>query len=130
MLEDIKAIESDILQDEEYIKKYYCVDDAIRNLSSFTLISRPYNKDLSILSRYLAKEYSSVAKLKATSTNVKVNVKTELTKGSHVSYINSLVSTSIKRIQTIELKKEDRFDIFQEILNRVSNAKIGSTINV
>ena len=129
MLEDIKAIESDILQDEEYIRKYYCVDDAIRNRSSLTLISRPYIKDLSILSRYLAKEYSSVAKLKATSTNVKVNVKTELTKGSHVSYIDSLVSTSIKRIQTIELKKEDRFDIFQEILNRVSNAKIGSTIN-
>ena len=27
MLEDIIAIEADILQDSEYIKKYYCADD-------------------------------------------------------------------------------------------------------
>ena len=38
------------------------------------------------------------------------------------------MNTSILRIESIELKNEDRVDIFLQILNRVSNAKIGYTI--
>ena len=52
MLQDIKAIESDILQDHEYIKRYYFIDDAIRNEGSLFLIARPYINELSILSRF------------------------------------------------------------------------------
>ena len=45
-----------------------------------------------------------------------------------MAYINSLVNTSTERSVSTELKNEDRVDIFLEILNRVSNAKIGSTV--
>jgi len=128
MLHDIQAQESDILQDSEYVKKYYCVDDAIRNKGRLTLIARPYIKDLSILSRFLSQQYKSPENLRVNSQNVKRNVIKELTQGSHLSYINALVNTSILRIEAIELKNEDRVDIFLQILNRVSNAKIGYTI--
>ena len=50
LLQEIKALESDILQDDDYVKIYYLVDDAIRNKGSFTLITRPYISELSILS--------------------------------------------------------------------------------
>ena len=52
MLEDIKAIEAGILQDSEYIKTYYCVDDEIQDKSRLTLISRLYVKNLSILNKF------------------------------------------------------------------------------
>ena len=63
MLEDMKVLEIDILQDSEYIKRYYCVDDAICNNSTITLISKPYIKDLFILSRFLTEQYKSAEML-------------------------------------------------------------------
>ena len=104
MLEDIKAIEADILQDSEYIKRYYCVDDAIRNKSKLTLISSPYIENLSILSKFISEQYKSAESLRATSHNVKKVVLKELIEGSHLSYINSLVNTSIERKVSTELK--------------------------
>ena len=50
LIQDIKALESDILQDDDYVKIYYLVHDVIRNKGSFTLIARPYMSELSILS--------------------------------------------------------------------------------
>ena len=74
MLQDTKAIESDILQDHEYIKRYYLIDDAIRNKGSLTLIARPYINELSILSRFLSEKYNSCDSLRASSQNVKKGV--------------------------------------------------------
>ena len=42
--------------------------------------------------------------------------------------MNTLVNISNVRVVSIVLKNEDRLDIFSEILNRVSNAKIGRTV--
>ena len=42
ILEDIKAIESDIIQNPEYIRRYYFTDDTIRNKGSLTLIAPSY----------------------------------------------------------------------------------------
>ena len=41
MLRDMKALEADIIQDEDYIRRYYLVDDAIRNKGELNLISKP-----------------------------------------------------------------------------------------
>ena len=128
MLQDIKAIESDILQDHEYIKRYYFIDDAIRNKGSLTLIARPYINELSILSRLLSKKYDSCDNLRATSRNVKQGVMKQITNGSHLSEMNLLVKTSNTRVVSMVLNNEDRLDVFLEILNRVSNAKIGNIV--
>ena len=128
MLQDIKATESEILQDHEYIKRYYLIDDAIRNKGSLTLIARPYINELSILSRFLSEKYNSSENLRATNQNVKIGVMKEITDGSHLSYMNSLIQTSNMRVVSTVLKNEERLGIFLEILNRVSNAKIGRTV--
>ena len=52
----------------------------------------------------------------------------EITDGSHLSYMNSLIQTSNMRVVSTVLKNEERLDIFLEILNKVSNAKIGKTV--
>ena len=52
----------------------------------------------------------------------------EITDGSHLSYMNALVLTSNLRVVSTVLKNEERLDIFLEILNKVSNAKIGKTV--
>jgi len=93
MLQDIQAQESDILQDSEYVKKYYCVDDAIRNKGRLTLIARPYIKDLFILSRFLSQQYKSPENLRVNSQNVKRNVIKELTQGSHLSCISEYLNS-------------------------------------
>ena len=51
-----------------------------------------------------------------------------ITDGSHLSYMNLLVKTSNTRVVSMVLNNEDRLDVFLEILNRVSNAKIGNTV--
>ena len=89
LLQDIKALESNILQDAEYIKRYYLVDDAIRNKGSLTLIARPYISELSTLSRFLSEKYASHESLRVTCHNVKINVLKEITNGSHLSYMNT-----------------------------------------
>ena len=53
ILQDMKAIESDILQNTEYIRRYYFIDDALRNIGALTLISPVYIQHSSKLSQYI-----------------------------------------------------------------------------
>ena len=128
LLQEINALESDILQDDDYTKIYYLVDDAGRNKGSLNLIARPYISELSILSRFLSEKYKSCESLRVTSQNVKRNTLKEIINGSQLSYMNTLVNTSKVRVLSTELKNEDRMNLFLDILNRVSNTKIGNTV--
>ena len=66
--------------------------------------------------------------MRLSSHNVKQDVLKEITNGSHISYMNTLVNTSNVRVVSDVLNNEDRLGIFLEILNRLSNAKIGNTV--
>ena len=98
LVQDINALESDILQDDDYVKRYYLVDDAIRNKGSLTLIARPYITKLSILSQCLSEKYKLYESLQVTSQNVNRNVLKEITNGIQLSYMNTLVNTSKYRV--------------------------------
>ena len=92
--EDMKAIESEILQNKEYIRRYYFTDDAIRNKGKLTLISPYYIEPFSKLSQFISNKYQSIVKMKKTSKNVKIEVEKEFTIGNQVNLVNEIVAKS------------------------------------
>ena len=128
LLQDMKALERDILQDPEYIKRYYLVDDAIRNKGKLTLISPYYIEPFSKLSQFISNKYQSIVKMKKTSKNVKIEVEKEFTIGNQVNLVNEIVAKSKIRLPLLSLDDVERSKLVKNLLDRVSNAKIGNTI--
>lgn len=126
LLQDIKALDSNILQHADYVKIYSFMDNTIINKDSFTLIHIHYIAELSILRQFLSERYKSYENIPVTRQNAKRNTLKYLTQGSHLSYTYTLFNTSKVRVISKKLRNKDRMNIFLEILNRVSNAKIGT----
>ena len=74
ILIDMKAIECEILTNSEYIRRYYFIDDAIRNKGTLTLISPPYIQEFSKLSQRVTNSYRSTESMKKSSGNIKTEV--------------------------------------------------------
>ena len=128
VLLDMKAIECEILTNSEYIRRYYFTDDAIRNKGTLTLISPPYIQEFSKLSQRITNSYRSTESMKKSSGNIKTEVIKKLKRGENYMNITTLMNISKSRVTTVKLTDMNRYEIIMDILNRVSNAKIGNTI--
>ena len=78
--------------------------------------------ELSKLSQFLSISFSSTELMRKTAADVKTHIMKKMRKGNLLFMINTLVTTSISRTIGKLLSKEDRTDIYIELLNRVCNA--------
>ena len=62
--------------------------------------------------------------MKTSSLNIKTNVIEKLASGNHLCNISTVIYTIKTRVPSKILNDENRKEIFMDILNRVSNAKI------
>lgn len=63
------------------------------------------------------------------SFNAKDHIIHRLTEGNQLLVINVIIDTLVRRIPPLDVSRNNYSHLFIEILNRVSSAKIGATIN-
>lgn len=66
--------------------------------------------------------------MKKSSGNIKTEIIKKLKRGESYMNITTLMNISKSRVTTVKLTDMNRYEIIIDILNRVSNAKIGNTI--
>lgn len=118
---DIKVLESDILQDSEYIKRYYFTDADIRNKWSLALISLSYIVPFSKLSHFILNQCQNVDTLKKRSDNVKSEVISFLTEDKQSTLMNKILHISNTRVLSNFWTDKGRVELVSDILNRISN---------